>query len=278
MHQWVKNLLVLAPALAAHQFGAALSASLIAFVSLSLCASSLYFLNDILDRESDQAHPRKRFRPIASGDLSPATGIWFAALLFVGSVAIALLLPSDFLLAIVGYAALSLLYSLWLKSRLLIDVVVLACLYGVRLIAGGAASQVAISPWLAAFSLFLFFCLAILKRCAELAGKKEAGGTALPGRSYSTMDLPALISMSAASGFVSVLVLALYVDSEAVRALYSHPDRIWLACIPCLFWITRMILLTHRGEMHDDPVVFAVKDPVSIFVAVICALIVVVAT
>ena len=278
MHQWVKNLLVLAPTLAAHQFGQALSASLVAFVSFSLCASSLYILNDLLDLESDRAHPRKRLRPFAAGDLSSKAGIWCAIALFAGSIVIALLLPPAFVLVLLGYAALSLLYSVVLKNKLLMDVVALACLYGIRLVAGGAASQLEISPWLAAFSLFLFFCLALLKRCAELADQKASEGTTLPGRSYSKQDLPALVSMSAASGFVSVLVLALYVDSDAVRSLYSHPDRIWFACIPYMYWISRMILLTHRGEMHDDPVVFAVKDPVSIVVAIVCAVIVVAAT
>jgi 4-hydroxybenzoate polyprenyltransferase len=174
----------------------------------------------------------------------------------------------------VGYATVGLLYSVWLKSKLLVDVVVLACLYGIRLQAGGAASELALSPWLVAFSIFLFFCLATIKRCAELADHKASGGTTLPGRGYSTLDLQALISLSAASGLVSVLVLALYVDSDAVHSLYSHPDRLWFACVPYLFWISRMILLTHRGEMHDDPIVFAFNDATSIAVAIVCALIV----
>jgi 4-hydroxybenzoate polyprenyltransferase len=274
VHQWVKNLLVLAPALAAHQFGQALAASLIAFVSFSLCASSLYILNDLLDRESDRAHPRKKLRPFAAGNLSSTTGLWFAFVLFAGAVAIALTLPLAFPLVLVGYATVGLLYSVWLKSKLLVDVVVLACLYGIRLQAGGAASELALSPWLVAFSIFLFFCLATIKRCAELADHKASGGTTLPGRGYSTLDLQALISLSAASGLVSVLVLALYVDSDAVHSLYSHPDRLWFACVPYLFWISRMILLTHRGEMHDDPIVFAFNDATSIAVAIVCALIV----
>lgn len=274
-HHWLKNILLSVPALAGHQFGAPLAASLVAFVSFSLCASSAYILNDFLDVENDRAHPRKKSRPFASGELSLALGFLLSLALLIGSVVVALWLPPTFLLVLLGYYAFSGAYSIWLKRHLLIDVIALACLYGVRLVAGGAASGIPLSPWLVTFSIFLFFCLATIKRCTELADHKRSGGIRLVGRDYSTGHLPVLISLSAASGFISVLVLALYMHSDVVRAMYSHPERLWYACIPFTFWIGRMLLLTYRGEMHDDPVVFAAKDRVGIAIAFVTALIVV---
>jgi 4-hydroxybenzoate polyprenyltransferase len=273
-HHWLKNILLLVPALAAHQFGAPLAASVVAFFSFSLCASSAYILNDFLDLENDRAHPRKKLRPFASRELSLTSGALLSLALLAASMVVALSLPPTFLLVLLGYYAFSGAYSAWLKRMLLIDVAALVCLYGVRLVAGGAASSIPLSPWLAAFSMFLFFCLATIKRCAELADQKKCGGIQLAGRNYSTADLPALISMSAASALVSVLVLALYMESDIVRAAYSHPDRLWYALIPFMFWIGRMLLLTHRGEMHDDPLVFAARDRIGIAAALSSLLIV----
>jgi 4-hydroxybenzoate polyprenyltransferase len=274
-HQWLKNLLVFVPALAAHEFGAELAASAVAFVSISLAASGAYVLNDIVDRDNDKAHPRKRFRPLASGALAPAAGVGLSVAFFLAAFVVALALPPGFLLILLGYVALTSLYSLALKQTLIVDIIVLACLYGVRLIAGGVASGVVLSPWLAVFSLFIFFGLAMVKRCGELVDCKRSGGTALAGRAYRVEDLPALFAMAAASTFVSILVLALYVNSDAVRAAYSHPERMWLICIPVTLWISRMLLLTHRGDMHDDPIVFAATDRTSLAAAVACIAIVV---
>lgn len=272
-HQWLKNLLVFVPTLAAHDFGTGLATSAVAFLSFSLCASAVYILNDLLDREHDRAHPRKRFRPVTSGALPAAAALRLSFVLLLASVLVAFSLPSRFLLVLLGYFALSALYSLWLKQMLLVDVVTLACLYGARLAAGAAASGIALSPWLAAFSLFIFFCLAMVKRCAELADKEAGGGKMIKGRAYSADDLPALFTMAAASGFVSILVLALYVNSDAVRGAYAHPEWMWFVCIPFTLWITRVLLLTHRGEMHDDPIVFAATDWMSLAVAVASGLI-----
>jgi 4-hydroxybenzoate polyprenyltransferase len=274
-HQWLKNLLVFVPAFAAHEFGTGLATAAVAFLSFSLCASGVYILNDLLDRNHDRAHPRKRFRPLASGALGFAAGQRLALALLLAAVLVGLSLPAQFLLILLGYFALTGVYSLRLKQMLLIDIVVLACLYGVRLAAGGAASGIELSPWLAVFSLFLFFCLATVKRCAELADRKASGGTILEGRPYRTDDLPALFAMAAASGFVSILVLALYVNSDVVRSAYSHPEGLWFACIPFMLWISRILLLTHRGEMHDDPIVFAATDRASLAFAFACGLIVI---
>lgn len=270
VHQWLKNLLILVPAIAAHQFGAPLFNSMIAFVSFSLCASSVYILNDLVDLRSDRAHERKRHRPFASGAIPLVQGAFIAPALLVLSVGIGLFLPPKFLLILFGYYALTCSYSFWLKRKALVDVVSLACLYGTRLLAGGAASGLALSPWLAAFSIFLFFCLALVKRCAELGDRQESPGALVPGRGYRADDLPALMSMAASSGFVSVLVMALYLNSDAVRTMYSRPKDIWVICVFLMLWISRTLLLTHRGQMHDDPVVFAAKDRVSAFIAVAC--------
>lgn len=274
LHQWLKNILILLPALAAHRLGGALFSCILGFVSFSLCASSVYVLNDLLDLRSDRAHARKRLRPFAAGRIPLIKGALLFPALLVSSLLIALMLPWRFLLVLAGYYALTCAYSFWLKRQTLVDVVTLACLYGIRLVAGSAAASIILSPWLVAFSIFLFFCLALVKRCAELVDRKARGKEGiLVGRGYSTEDIPALQAMSAASGFVSVLVLALYVDGPAVRALYSHPGRLWAIAVLLLYWVSRTILLTHRGLMHDDPVVFAAKDRTSLLIAFGCVLV-----
>jgi 4-hydroxybenzoate polyprenyltransferase len=262
-HQWLKNLLIFAPALAAHRADNVLFAAFIAFVSLSLCASSLYILNDLIDLRNDRAHPRKRFRPFAAGRIPLAHGIILVPGLLLVSIALGLFLPFEFVLVLIGYAFLSCAYSLALKRRMIVDVVTLACLYGSRLAAGAAATAVPLSPWLIALALFLFFSLALMKRWAELADHltREKGDPL--GRGYQLDDLPVIRSMATASGYVSVLVLALYINGDAGGVLYRHPDRLWLNCVLLLFWVSRMIMVTHRGRMHDDPLVFAATDRIS---------------
>jgi 4-hydroxybenzoate polyprenyltransferase len=264
VHQWLKNLLVFAPALAAHRFGDALIVSLVAFISFSLCASSVYILNDLIDLRNDRAHPRKRFRPIAARQVPITHAVALFPTLLLASFGIALFLPTNFVFVLAAYFFLTCAYSLELKRRMLVDVVALACLYGSRLVAGGAATGLQLSPWLMAFAIFLFFSLALIKRCTELVDNLVKGkGDSSMGRGYRLDDLPVLRSMATASGYVSVLVLALYINGAAVTALYGHPDRLWLNCILLLFWISRMIMVAHRGQMHDDPLVFAVSDRVS---------------
>ncbi|MFO1147004.1 MAG: UbiA family prenyltransferase [Alsobacter sp.] len=273
VHQWLKNVLVLVPALAAHQFGQPLLAAILAFFSFSFCASSVYILNDLLDLGSDRAHARKRDRPFAAGRIPIVKGALLFPLLLGLALAIALFLPLKFLLVLLGYYALTCAYSFVLKRKALVDVVTLACLYGARLLAGAAAAQVEVSAWLAAFAIFLFMCLALVKRCAELADRIQAGKSDPPGRGYRLSDLPILQAMAVASGYVAVLVLALYFNSSAVTLLYAHANRLWLICVLLLFWISRVLLLTHRGEMHDDPVVFAATDRTSQLIAAGCAVV-----
>jgi 4-hydroxybenzoate polyprenyltransferase len=276
IHQWLKNILVLVPALAAHHLGSELLADTVGFVAFSLCASSVYIVNDLVDLAADRAHPRKRFRPIASGRIPLVHAAIMAPLLLLSAFVLALALPLKFSAVLAGYFVLTCLYSFDLKRRAIVDVVVLACLYGARLLAGSAASGIDLSPWLAAFAVFLFTCLALVKRCSEIRDRIAASKSDPPGRGYRLSDLPVLQSMAAASGYVSVLVLALYFNSDAVKQLYDHYNRLWVVCVLLIYWLSRTLLLTHRGEMHDDPVVFAATDRVSQLTALCCGAVVLV--
>jgi 4-hydroxybenzoate polyprenyltransferase/phosphoserine phosphatase len=257
-HQWSKNVLVFLPMLAAHELGA-LPTALAAFVAFCLTASSVYLLNDLVDLEADRAHPRKRLRPFASGRLPVAWGIVLAPALLAAAALIALVwTPPAFLAILFAYYAVTFAYSFWLKRKALIDVMTLAGLYTVRIVAGAAATALPLSPWMLGFSMFLFLALAAVKRQAELAQQAEGRRTA--GRGYETSDLPLLREMAVASGFAAVLVFALYISSEDVLRLYARPEVLWLICPLLLYWLGRMVLMTHRGHMDDDPIVFAARD------------------
>ncbi len=263
-HQWAKNLLVFLPMLAAHQLDAiTLGQSALAFVAFSLIASAIYLLNDLLDLDADRAHPRKRARPFASGALSLAQGGLAAPVLLLAGLGCAALLGLEFLAVMLGYVIVTSAYSLSLKRRLVVDICVLAGLYTLRIFAGGAATGIPLSVWLLAFSIFLFFSLAAVKRQAELVDGAASGRSAAPGRGYQIEDLPIVAGMAIAAGYVSVLVMALYLTSPEVKALYAAPELLWGICLVLLYWISRVVMLTHRGRMHDDPVVFALRDPVS---------------
>ncbi len=279
-HQWSKNLLVLVPLLASHQIGAPFMmwSAALAFLAFSLCASSVYLLNDLLDLPADRRHARKRQRPFASGAIPPVNGALLIPLLLAVAVGIALLLPVEFLVVLIGYYVLTVAYSLWLKSKVLFDVLVLAALYTLRIIAGAAAISVAPSFWLLAFSMFLFLSLAMVKRYTELDGLKESGRDTIAGRGYQATDLHTLNSLGGSSGYLAVLVLALYINSDDVKRMYSHPQLIWLLCPILLYWVSRLWLAAARGKMHDDPVVFAFRDNVSRWIAVIVIAIVLLAS
>ncbi len=263
-HQWLKNLLVFVPMLAAHDLTpfTALYA-LTAFVAFSLIASSVYVLNDLLDLGADRAHPRKCRRPFASGAVPVAHGTAMAALLIGAGIVLAAPLGMGFVIVMAGYFGMTLAYSLYLKRRLVVDICALSTLYTFRILAGGAATALPISVWLLAFSVFFFFALAAVKRQAELVDSAAAGGLGAHGRGYRVEDLPLVSMMAIAAGYVSVLVMALYASSDEVTRLYSAPHMLWGICLVLLYWLSRMVMLTHRGRMHDDPVVFAVMDPVS---------------
>lgn len=264
-HQWLKNALVFLPLLAAHQFDQqTVFKTFLALIAFSLVASSVYVLNDLVDIEADRAHPRKYNRPFASGDVPTSHGPLLLLVPLGAGAGVAALLEPWFALVLAGYYATTLAYSFFLKRRLVIDICVLAGLYTFRIIAGGAASGIPLSVWLLAFSVFFFLSLAAVKRQAELVDGVASGTIQAQGRGYTTDDLPIVANMAISAGYVSVLVMALYLNSPVVSELYASPILLWGICLVLLYWISRVVMLTHRGRMHDDPVVFAVKDPVSL--------------
>lgn len=265
LHQWLKNLLIFVPALAAHDLSAAsLMAGALAFLAFGLCASSVYLLNDLLDLPDDRAHRTKRTRPFAAGYLPVLHGVVAIPLLLVAAFGLAaVFLPLTYFGLLALYFLLTLAYSLYLKRRVLVDVFTLAGLYTLRILAGAAATATMLSFWMMAFSMFIFLSLALVKRYTELVDKRADGDERLRGRGYAVPDLAILGALGGASGFMAVLVLALYLNSPDVAELYSQPGAIWLACPLLLYWISRVWLLAHRGQMHDDPIVFAVGDRTS---------------
>lgn len=273
-HQWAKNALIVVPLLAAHRVSdpGALLEGLLAFVAFSLCASSVYLLNDLLDLEADRAHPRKSKRPFAAGDLSLLAGLLLAPCLLAAAVAIAAVLPQKFWLVLGTYYTLTCAYSFLLKSFVIVDALALAGLYTLRIIAGAAAVSVPLSFWLLLFSVFLFLSLAFVKRFAELENLRRRQRLKAAGRGYHVEDLSLLQSLGTASGYLSVLVLALYINSPDIQALYSQPKVVWGLCVLMLYWISRVWMKAQRGEMHDDPVVFALKDRQSLAVGILAAI------
>jgi 4-hydroxybenzoate polyprenyltransferase len=277
-HQWVKNLLVFVPLLMAHRVfeGGLVLRCACAFAAWSLCASGGYLFNDLLDAEADRRHPYKSRRPLAAGALGRRAAAWAVPFLLAAGLAAAFAwLPARFGLMLLLYLALTVAYTLLLKKVVIVDVLVLAGLYTLRVLAGGVAAGVEVSPWLLAFSMFLFLSLAFVKRYTEL---RTLGGGA-SRRGYTADDAELLKSFGTASGYLSVLVLALYINhSREVTQLYRRPEALWLIGPCLLYWLTRVWLLANRGRLHDDPVVFTVKDPASYVVGALIALLIVIAT
>ena len=277
LHQWLKNLLVLVPLLAAHRYHEprlVLDALLI-FFCFSLCASSVYVLNDLLDLRDDRHHARKRLRPFASGRLSIQSGLIAAPMLLSLAFGLAyLLLPAAFIAGLAIYYILTFTYSLALKRQIVVDVITLAALYTLRIVVGGVALSIPVSFWLLAFSMFMFLSLALVKRYAELfdirarGTEKEAGG-----RGYFPNDLPMVASLGGGAGYIAVMVLALYINDAHTTKLYSQPQFMWLACPLLLGWVSRVWMFANRGLMNEDPVVFAAKDPTSLSMGALIALV-----
>jgi 4-hydroxybenzoate polyprenyltransferase/phosphoserine phosphatase len=299
LHQWAKNVLIFLPVLLAHVHAAGPNfASLMAFVSFGLAASATYIVNDLLDLEADRHHARKRRRPFAAGDLSPFAGVATVAIFGSLSLAIALLLPrvlnslspqyaahgqGSFVEWLIIYVISTTAYSLRLKRMVLVDVIVLSGLYTIRILAGSAAAGVPVSPWLAAFSIFFFLSLAFVKRFSELESLRQrdeaagaiAGTLAVKGRSYIVADLEQLRSFGTSSGYASVLVFLLYIGNlEAAAKLYVHVTRLWLLVPVLLLWLSRLWLQASRGELHEDPVIYAVTDKRSLLLGVLVVAIV----
>lgn len=264
--QWVKNGLLFVPLILSHQVrdGERLTHVVIAFTAFCFGASAAYVLNDWRDAAEDQRHPIKRRRPIASGQVPAAAAPVLAGILLAGSFALAApLLDGRFVLLLAVYFALTVAYSFYLKRKLLVDVFVLAGLYTLRIMAGGAAAAVVVSPWLAAFAIFFFLSLAFAKRYAELRDLVDQADGPTHSRSYRRSDLGVIESVGPASGYMAVLVMALYINSDAVTKLYRAPWLLWLLCPLVLYWITRVWFFAQRGALSEDPVTFAVKDHVT---------------
>lgn len=264
-HQWLKNALVFVPLIAAHRLyePALLAHAALAFAAFCLCASSAYVLNDLMDLQSDRRHPRKKNRPLASGRLAAGQAVWLIPLLLAGGVAVALFLPRPFLGVLALYYVLTLAYSVRLRDMAILDLLALAGLYTLRVMAGAAAVGIPPSAWLLAFCVFLFFSLAMVKRYAELVAMRTLDGPRARARAYLLEDSELLAALGGASGYLAVLVLALYITSDTTPGLYGRHQLIWLVCVLLLYWISYMWLMAHRARMHDDPLVFALKDRVS---------------
>jgi len=271
-HQWAKNALIFLPLLASHIYTdlSLFAACALAFVAFSLCASSVYILNDLLDLDSDRAHPRKRRRPFAAGELPIPLGLAATVVLLVLSAALALFVGPT-LLGVLGiYFVLTLSYSLRLKAIVLVDTIVLALLYTIRVIAGFAATSLVPSFWLLAFALFLFFGLAMMKRFSELIDARKRNVVAPPGRGYRADDLDVVGIFGAVTGCLAILILAFYINTADVTRLYGHPARLWGIVPVLLYWVSKVWLIAHRGEMNEDPVVYALTDRESLIIFLIC--------
>jgi 4-hydroxybenzoate polyprenyltransferase len=263
-HHWLKNGLVFIPILLNHEVfdPESLGHGLVAFISFSLMASSIYLLNDIVDTEADRRHPTKCKRPLAAGEITERQAYLAVPILLAAAFALSLLLPQPklFVLALTAYLGLALAYLFVLKRKLLVDVLGLAALHTLRILAGNAAAAIPLSSWLLAFSMFLFLSLALVKRYAELRITQDQSGLKKAGRGYHAEDIEALSQLGMASGCTCALILALYVDSAAVKQLYRHPELIWLVCPIVLYQISRVWFLARRGTMPDDPLVFMIRD------------------
>lgn len=270
LHQWMKNLLLFITPMAAHIVPDAGMAStlMLAFLSFCFCASAVYVANDLFDLDSDRHHPRKKFRPFASGRVSVHIGVLLVPVLILLAALLALQAGEHFAAWLAFYFLLTCAYSWGLKRLIIVDCLVLAMLYSVRIIAGAAAAGIPLSFWLLAFSVFLFLSLAFVKRYAELIVQAQLGREKAHGRGYLTTDAPLVQSLGLSAGYSAVLVLAFYLNSDAVVKLYHSPEFMWTAVPVMLFWISWVWMKAHRGQMHDDPLIFALRDRASLFAGV----------
>lgn len=274
-HQWLKNILLFVPIVFAHAVGDVekLSSTLLAFVCFCACASGIYLINDLFDLDADRSHPRKKKRPLASGALSiPAAIGWAVALLVAGLGSASLLVGVELGFMLGGYGLVTTGYSLLFKRLLFLDILVLAGLYVFRVMTGAVAAEVPVSPWLLVFSMFFFLSLAAIKRYTELLAASSRALDQLPRRGYEVADAGLIQSIGLSSGYLAVLVVGLYVSSDDVRRLYATPALLWLVCPLLLYWISRIWLLARRGDVSEDPVLFAVRDPVSYVVGALVVL------
>ena len=274
VHQWAKNTLIFLPLLLAHAVGmGAFVQSILAFLSFSLVASSTYIVNDLLDLPSDRNHATKRRRPFAAGDLSIFFGIGLVLLLFAGGVLIATTMTGQYLPWLLTYCCVTLAYSLYCKRVVIVDVIILSALYTLRIMAGAAAAHVPISDWMAGFSIFFFFSLALVKRFSELENLRVRGAAPSNGRGYLVRDMEQLRAFGTSSAFASIVVFTLYINSSEVQQLYHHPQRLWLLTPLLIWWLSRVWLRASRGQMNEDPVIFALTDRASLLAGAVIFLI-----
>ncbi|MGB8782726.1 MAG: UbiA family prenyltransferase [Terriglobales bacterium] len=274
-HHWAKNLLLFLPLALAHNLAVEpVFRTFIGFALYGLCASGLYILNDLLDLHSDREHPWKKERPFAAGEISIPEGLLVSLVLLSSALGLGFLLDVQFGLALSGYAALTMLYSLYLKKVALLDVFVLSSFYSFRILAGALISGTPLSQWFMAFSMFFFLSLAMAKRYSELLSASDLVRAGNSGRGYHTGDRELLLSLGVGSSFSAVVIFSLYVQSQDVRLLYSSPEFLFLLCPIVLYWLSRTWLLAHRGELKEDPVTLAIRDPVSYGVAAAVAIVI----
>ena len=274
LHQWTKNLLVFVPLILAHSWSRldlGLTV-LLAFIAFCCSASAIYIINDFVDLEADRQHRQKRFRPFAAGTLPLYWGVGLAPVLLLVAFTIALNINAMFALVLLGYIVLTLSYSFLLKPFALLDVLALTSLYTLRIIGGAVAVNLSLSYWLLAFSMFIFLSLALSKRYSELHNLKQLGSGKQQARGYHVEDLPIIILFGISSGYLAVLVTVLYINDLQADALYSHPMWLWPVSMAVLYWISRIWLLAHRGELHEDPVLFAIHDRASYVVVLLVAI------
>jgi 4-hydroxybenzoate polyprenyltransferase len=264
-HHWLKNLLVVVPLVTSFSIAdpSRQLACVLAFLSLCLVASGTYIVNDLIDLPHDRAHPAKRLRPLAAGDVSIGWAVVMASVWIVGGLVVATQVGVQFAVVVVSYVLITLLYSRFLKAQALLDVLVLVVLWNLRIYAGAVAIQVELSVWLLSFGVFLFLSLSLLKRATELRAATSAAAETVAGRGYRPSDLALISQMGQAAALAALVVLALFVDSSSAQWRYPHPERLWLICPPIWYWLSRLWLKMHRGEMHHDPVVFSLKDRAS---------------
>jgi 4-hydroxybenzoate polyprenyltransferase/phosphoserine phosphatase len=271
-HHWAKNLLLFLPLALSHNLTTEpMVRTLAGFVLYGLCASGLYMLNDLLDLHSDREHPWKKERPFAAGEISIAEGLLASVVLLSASLGLGFFLDAQFGLALLGYAALTMLYSLYLKKIALIDVFVLSGFYSFRILAGALISGTPLSQWFLAFSMFFFLSLAMAKRYSELLHASDLVKDGNSGRGYHVGDRELLLSLGVGSSFSAVVIFSLYIHSQDVRLLYTSPEYLFFLCPIVLYWLSRNWLLAHRGELKEDPVTLAIRDPVSYAAALAAA-------
>ncbi len=279
VYQWLKNLLVFVPIITSQQLNntAALKSSIIMFFCFSMVASFGYIVNDLLDLQSDRSHPVKRTRPFASGALSVGHGVFIGIVLLALAGIGGLFLPVEANLALGIYLMLTVLYSLYLKTKLMIDVVALGGLFTLRVIGGAAAIESELSFYLLSFSIFIFSSLAMVKRFAELDNLQKRNKLAARGRGYQVGDIESVRIIGISLGYMSVFIMGQYINSPLVTQYYNHPKFIWLLFPLLTFWLGRLWILASRGEVNEDPLIFTIKDTTSLLVVAVSVIILIAA-